>query len=359
MISLPHRRMCRAAAVLGGTVLLSGCGASGSGARKVANSADLAQPVPFSAASSIAAPKHANVVRAGEALAAAEYALYQEMSPVQGSLLDAYLHRLAGASANTQRYVQNIAAHGSCTTVGTAVTAASAGVTKQLDAAVGRFDGQVSTIKAHLAKVATDRAAVAKATAALKAALVDDPGAWQVPGVDTSGTTLESTGEWQITEADAIATSQNKAASYSAIRDQTFTRALGVRRSCLSAASRERVRAVRHRTIHTPSTATRSAPHHTTVTEPTPGSGKTSIPAETATTPTPTPTLTGTTTPTPTPTGTTTPTPTPTGTTTPTPTETTTTPPATTSSSPATPPASTAVSTLESTSASTSPSTGP
>src|SRR5664279_4964234 len=136
--------------------------------RQVANSADLAQPVPFSAASSIAAPKHANVVRAGEALAAAEYALYQEMSPVQGSLLDAYLRRLAGASANTQRYVQNIAAHGSCTTVGTAVTAASAGVTKKLDAAVGRFDGQVSTIKAHLAKVATDRAAVAKATAALK-----------------------------------------------------------------------------------------------------------------------------------------------------------------------------------------------
>src|SRR5664279_3254526 len=100
MTSPTHRRMCRAAAaVLGGTVLLSGCGASGSGGQKVANSADLTQPVPFSAASSIAAPEHADVARAVQALAAAEFTLSQDMAPLQGSPLDAFLRGLAGASA--------------------------------------------------------------------------------------------------------------------------------------------------------------------------------------------------------------------------------------------------------------------
>lgn len=229
------------AVALGCALAITGCGADRS---RSADSKGSLPTIPFSAAGSIAAPEHAAVERAVRGLATAELTLSRDMVPLQGHPFDSYLRGLAGASATTRRTVEQIASGGgNCRQVNSAVSAASAGVTRALDSALRRFNGRISLAQNTLKKVDADRAAVAKAAAELKRALAADPGAWQVPGVDETGSTLAGIASWQLNVASAIPAAQHKAASYTAIRNQVYQRAAGVGTSCNRAASREQVRA--------------------------------------------------------------------------------------------------------------------
>jgi hypothetical protein len=294
-------------------------------------------------AGSIAAPEHAAVARAVQALAAAELKMSQDMAPLQGNTFDAYLRGLAGASTSTRRTVERIASrNGDCRQVGSSVSAASAGVAGALDTALARFNGQVSVARATLKKIDADRAAVATAAAALKAALARDPGAWQVAGVDESGSTLAAIAKWQGTIAEAMSAAQSRASSYAAVRSQVFTRAAAVGTSCDGAAAREHVRRARSTTAAraartVPSTTGRSGGTGSTPPGVIPSTPAEPVPSTSSSTPTPTETATAT--PTPTETATATPTPTETATATPTPTETATAAPTSTPVATATSPA--------------------
>lgn len=286
-----HRSLPALTGLVAASLTLAGCGGGSDHASPAARPVpSVTHAVPFAAAASIAAPEHAAVARAVQALAAAELKLSQDIAPLaKANDFTSYLRSLAGAAAQSRAGVAAISGRGGdCSLVQSGISVANTGV---LDSALGRLSARVSVLRASLSQVSADKTAVTKAAATLKAALAKDPGAWRVPGVDEIGSTLSAVAKWQTDVAAAIATAEGKAAGYSSVRATISARAAAVGSSCHRAASREKVRAA--------AAPTTAAAHHsgptpgapgTTTTAPAPSApGTTTAPVPVPTTSAPAP----------------------------------------------------------------------